>query len=87
MTWLDSYVAAGMPPAAILRAMTANAVRLLGLDKERGALKQGMAADLIATMDDPLVDIGALKRTVFVMKDGRIVRTVAPAPGGVARMP
>ena len=50
------------------------AARLLGVDKERVAIRPKMAADLIATTGNPLVDIHALKRVSFVMKDGRIVR-------------
>jgi imidazolonepropionase-like amidohydrolase len=41
ITWIDSYVAAGLPPAAIVRAMTTNAARLLGVERERGAIRPG----------------------------------------------
>ncbi len=81
VTWIDSYVAAGLPPAAIVRAMTTNAARLLGVDKERGAIRPGLAADLVATDGDPLADARALKRVRFVMKDGRVVRADAAAAG------
>lgn len=50
-----------------------NAARLLGVDRERGSLAPGMAADVIAVPGDPLADIDALRQVVFVMKDGRIV--------------
>jgi imidazolonepropionase-like amidohydrolase len=33
-----------------------------------------MAADIIATEGKPLDDIDALKRVVFVMKDGKVVK-------------
>jgi imidazolonepropionase-like amidohydrolase len=74
MSWIDSYVAAGMPPRAILQAMTVNAARLFGVERERGALKPGMAADIIAAPADPLEDIQALKRVHFVMKDGVVFK-------------
>ena len=74
LPWIDSYVDAGLGPPDVLRAMTSSAARLLGVDKERGAIRPKMAADLIATTGNPLVDIHALKRVSFVMKDGRIVR-------------
>jgi imidazolonepropionase-like amidohydrolase len=77
VSWVDSYKAAGMSPKAILQAMTINAARLLGVDAERGAIRPGMAADIIATPADPSEDIGALKRVNFVMKDGRLVRRPA----------
>jgi len=74
LQWIDSYVDAGLGPPDVLRAMTSSAARLLGVDKERGAIRPKMAADLIATTGNPLVDIHALKRVSFVMKNGRIAR-------------
>ncbi len=74
MQWVDSYVAAGFPPAAILKAMTSNAARLLGVDARRGTLRVGMAADIIATPQNPLEHIETLKSVSFVMKDGRVIR-------------
>lgn len=71
---IDPWVEAGIPAPAILKAMTTEAHRLLGLDAVRGSIKVGQAADLIATTDDPLVNIAALKKVQFVMKDGRVVR-------------
>jgi imidazolonepropionase-like amidohydrolase len=74
ITWVDSYKDAGMSARAILQAMTTQAARLLGVEGERGAIRPGLAADIIATLDDPTSDIGALKKVNFVMKDGRVVR-------------
>jgi imidazolonepropionase-like amidohydrolase len=74
MQWIDSYSAAGLPPKAILRAMTVNAARLLGVEKERGAIRPRMAADIIATTGNPLENIDALTQVVFVMKDGKVIR-------------
>ncbi|QDV39380.1 amidohydrolase family protein [Tautonia plasticadhaerens] len=74
LLFTDSFREAGIPPAAILRAMTVDAARLLGVEGERGALGRGMAADLIATPGNPLEDIDALREAVFVMKDGEVVR-------------
>jgi len=71
---VDPWVEAGIPAPAILKAMTTEAHRLLGLDASRGTITVGQAADLIATADDPLVNIAALKKVQFVMQDGRVVR-------------
>jgi imidazolonepropionase-like amidohydrolase len=72
--WIDSYTAAGLQPRDILRAMTTTAARLFGVDKERGAIKPQMAADIIAMPGNPLNDVSVLKRVSFVMKNGRIVK-------------
>ncbi len=77
MMGIDPWVEAGIPAPDILKAMTTSATRLLGVDKQRGTLKVGMAADLIATPDNPLTNIQTLKQVNFVMKNGAVV----PLPG------
>jgi imidazolonepropionase-like amidohydrolase len=72
--YLSSWAEAGVPAADTLRAMTTNAAKLLGVEKERGSLKPGMAADIIATPENPLDNIQTLRKVSFVMKDGAIVR-------------
>jgi imidazolonepropionase-like amidohydrolase len=54
--------------------MTTNAANLLGVEKERGAIKTGMYADIIATTENPLDNINALKKVSFVMKNGEVIR-------------
>ena len=71
---VDTWAAAGIPPTDILRAMTTNAARLLGVADQRGGIRPGMAADLIGTRENPLDDIQALKHVSFVMKDGVVFR-------------
>lgn len=73
---IDPWVEAGVPPKALLQAMTTNAARLLGVDKERGAIRVGLAADIIAMPDNPLENANALKRITFVMKDGAVFKRV-----------
>jgi imidazolonepropionase-like amidohydrolase len=72
--YVDSWVEAGVPAKDTLRAMTINAARLLGVDGERGAIKAGLAADIIATPENPLDDIQVVRKVTFVMKDGSIFR-------------
>jgi imidazolonepropionase-like amidohydrolase len=75
MTWIDSYLDAGLSPPALLQAMTVNGARLLGVEKTRGTIAPGMAADIIAVTGDPLADPRVLKQVHFVMKDGKVVKT------------
>lgn len=70
--YLDGFVEAGFPAQAILQIFTVNAARLLGVEKERGSIAVGMAADIIATPDNPLDNVQTLKRINFVMNNGRI---------------
>lgn len=72
--YVDSWVEAGVPAKDTLRAMTINAARLLGVDGERGAIKPGLAADIIAMPENPLDNIQAVRKVSFVMKDGSVFK-------------
>jgi len=71
---VENYVEAGIPPKAILQIWITNGARLLGVDQHRGAIRPGMAADIIAAPRDLLENITALKHIGFVMKDGSVIR-------------
>jgi len=73
MDYVDSMVEAGLPPAAILKSMTTDAARLLGVDKERGNIKVGLAADIVAVAGNPLDSLDSLKHVDFVMKNGKVI--------------
>jgi imidazolonepropionase-like amidohydrolase len=64
----------GMQPLAAIQAGTLNGANLLGWQDRIGALKKGYFADVIGVEGDPVKDISALKRVVFVMKGGVIYR-------------
>jgi imidazolonepropionase-like amidohydrolase len=72
--FVTSFVEAGVPARQILRALTVDAARLMGMEKERGAIAPGFAADLVATPENPLENVDAVRHVDFVMKAGRIVR-------------
>jgi len=74
MRGIDVWTQAGVPPKVLLQAMTINAARLMGIEKSRGAIRQGLAADIIATTGNPLENAAALKQVVFVMKNGKVVK-------------
>jgi imidazolonepropionase-like amidohydrolase len=67
-------VADGMSPAQALRAGTSVAADLLGLADRVGALKPGLAADIVAVPGNPLDDVRVTQSVVFVMKDGIVYR-------------
>jgi len=74
LDFTENYLRAGYSPAEILRMMTTNSARLLGMERDRGRLQPGTFADIIATPGDPLRDINDLRRVSFVMKEGRVYR-------------
>jgi imidazolonepropionase-like amidohydrolase len=90
--FLQTWKAAGIPAADTLRAMTINGYKAADIISERGPIKPGLYADLIAVSGDPLADIDALRSVVFVMKNGTVFKrdgVMAPAaffhPGPVRR--
>ena len=68
-------VAAGQSPRDALVSATSLAAEALAMEDEIGDLRAGLLADVVAVDGDPLADIGALRRVVFVMKDGTIYRS------------
>jgi imidazolonepropionase-like amidohydrolase len=64
------------PMDAILSATSVSA-ESLGMSREIGTVAAGYCADLVAVAGDPLADITAVRRVVFVMKDGRVYKNVA----------
>jgi imidazolonepropionase-like amidohydrolase len=76
ISFIDSFVEAGVPAKDTLKIMTTNAARLLGVDKQRGSIAPGMFADIIATPDNPLDSIQTLKSVSFVMKNGTVIKQV-----------
>jgi len=74
LNFLETWKAAGIPPADILRAMTINGYRASDIIQERGPIRPGLYADLIAVPGDPLTDIDALRAVQFVMKNGMVFK-------------
>ncbi len=61
------------PMDAVISATSVSADSL-GLGKEIGTVAPGFQADLVATDGNPLDDITAVRRVVFVMKAGKLYR-------------
>ncbi len=72
--FIESWKAAGIPTADILRAMTTNGYLVSETENERGPIRVGLIADLIAVAGNPLDDIDALRDVQFVMKDGMVFK-------------
>jgi imidazolonepropionase-like amidohydrolase len=68
----------GQKPMDAIVSATSLAARSLGLEKTIGTLAPGYEADLVALSGDPMSDITAVSRVVFVMKGGRVYKHVAP---------
>jgi imidazolonepropionase-like amidohydrolase len=67
-------VKSGQNPMDAIVGMTALAAQSLGLEKSIGAIAVGLNADLVAVEGDPRLDITALQRVRFVMKDGKVYK-------------
>lgn len=62
------------PATEVFRSATSVAADSLGLSTRIGTVAVGYDADLVAVAGDPLIDITAVRKVVFVMKGGRRVR-------------
>jgi imidazolonepropionase-like amidohydrolase len=70
-------VQAGEEPMQAMVDANARAAESLNMQNEIGAVAPGMQADIIAVDGDPLKDITAVRRVVFVMKGGRVYKNQA----------
>ncbi|MEI6738996.1 MAG: amidohydrolase family protein [Gemmatimonadaceae bacterium] len=71
---LELMVEYGMAPAAALRAATSVNARIVHRENDFGRIANGLLADLVAVIGNPLSDITRLRDVRFVMKDGQVVR-------------
>ncbi len=71
---MELMVEGGMSPANVLIAATSGNARAFTLDKQVGAVRPGLLADLIAVEGDPTVDIASVRKIRMVMKGGVRVR-------------
>jgi imidazolonepropionase-like amidohydrolase len=68
----------GQDPMAAIMSATSISAESLGLKDKIGSIAPGMDADIIAVDGDPLRDVTAARRVVFVMKGGKVYENLAP---------
>ena len=67
---LELDVQAGIPANKVLQDATLNAARIMKLDGDLGAIAPGKLADLTLVNGDPVTNIGDIRKTALVVKDG-----------------
>lgn len=73
-TWMEADLwvhELGMEPMTVIRAMTLDAARMMGDDRQSGSIAEGKFADVIAVRGDPLRHIDVLREPRIVIKHGR----------------
>jgi imidazolonepropionase-like amidohydrolase len=68
---MELMVDYGMTPLQVLKAATSINAKAFHLDTQIGTLKPGMAADIIIMSGNPSTNINAIRKMLFVMKDGK----------------
>jgi imidazolonepropionase-like amidohydrolase len=73
--WLEMEAMhrAGMSPAEVMISATSRNARILHLP-DRGEVKPGLLADLVAMPGDPTKDVSVVEHVNFVMKGGEVVK-------------
>lgn len=78
--FIDRVRDGGMHPMAAMVGANSVGAEALGLSDQIGSIAPGLQADIIALDGDPLKDITAVRRVVFVMKGGVVYKNVARGP-------
>lgn len=77
--FIDRVRDCGQSPMDAMVAANSLAAESMNLQKEIGSIAPGLQADLIALAGNPVQDITAVRRVVFVMKGGIVYKNVAPS--------
>ena len=75
--FLDRVGDGGVEPMAAMVSANSLGAEALGMADQIGAIAPGLQADIIALDGDPLKDITAVRRVVFVMKGGVVYKNVS----------
>ena len=74
--FIDRVRDAGVEPMTAMVSANSLGAEALGLTSKIGSIAPGLQADIIALDGDPLKDITAVRRVVFVMKGGLVFKNV-----------
>ena len=66
----------GQKPMDAIVAATSTSAEALGMADRIGAIAPGMEADLVAVDGNPLEDITAVRRVIWVMRGGKVVMNI-----------
>ena len=72
--FIDRVRDGGADPMAAMVSANSLAAEALGMGKQIGSIAPGFEADIIAIEEDPIKDITAVRRVVFVMKGGKVFK-------------
>jgi imidazolonepropionase-like amidohydrolase len=72
--FIDRVRDGGVDPMAAMVSANSLAAEALGMSNQIGSIRPGLEADIIALDGDPLKDITAVRRVVFVMKGGVVYK-------------
>jgi imidazolonepropionase-like amidohydrolase len=75
--FIDRVRDVGVEPMAAMVSANSLAAEAMGLSDQIGSIAPGLQADIIALDGDPLKDITAVRRVVFVMKGGGVYKNSA----------
>jgi imidazolonepropionase-like amidohydrolase len=76
--FIDRVRDCGVDPMAAMVSANSLVAEALGMADQIGSIAPGLQADIIALDGDPLKDIAAVRRVVFVMKGGMVYKNAAP---------
>jgi len=77
--FIDRVRDCGVDPMAAMVSANSLGAEALGMGDQIGRIAPGLQADIIALDGDPLKDISAVRRVVFVMKGGVVYKSSARA--------
>ncbi len=76
--FIDRVRELGVDPMAAMVSANSLGAEALGMADQIGSIAPGLQADIIGLDGDPLQDITAVRRVVFVMKGGVVYKNAAP---------